>query len=78
MIAFSLITYIYAIIICINQRLATTATAKICASTLLPLILGLVIGKQMFNHSKAEVFRRKVLILLMTLALIALVQSIWR
>lgn len=78
MIAFFLITDIYAIIICINQGLVTTVTGKVCASTLLPLILGLGIGKQFFNRSKAEVFRRKVLILLMALALFALVRSIWR
>ena len=77
MIAFFLVTDIYAIMLCVNQGLVTTATGKICAATLIPLILGLRIGKHFFSHSKAEVFRRKVLFLLMALALTALVRSIW-
>lgn len=77
MIAFFFGTDIFAFLLCAVQGLVTTTTGLICASSLIPLLLGLGIGKHFFSRSKADVFHRRVIILLMVLALIALGRSIW-
>jgi uncharacterized membrane protein YfcA len=77
MIALFLGTDTFAFMLCTVQGLVTPTTGIICASSLLPLLLGLGLGKHFFSRSKADVFRRLVIILLMVLALIALGRSIW-
>ena len=77
LIAFFFGTDIVAFLMCLQQGLVTVKTATMGASFLVPMILGLGIGSRFFRQSKAEAFRRKVLILLLLLALAALVRALW-
>lgn len=76
LIAFFLGTDILAFVICLTQGLVTPKTGMMCVSSLIPLLLGLRVGNHFFSLSKADAFRKKVLILLMALAVIALVRAI--
>ena len=76
LIAFFLGTDILAFVICLTQGLVTSKTGIMCVSFILPLLLGLGVGNHFFSRSKAHAFHEKVLILLMTLAVIALVRAI--
>ena len=76
LIAFFLGTDIFAFVICLTQGLVTSKTGIMCVSSLIPMLLGLVVGNHFFSRSKADAFREKVLILLMALAVIALLRAI--
>lgn len=69
-------TDILAFFICFSQGLVTSKTGMMCASSLIPLLLGLGVGNHFFSRGNTEAFRKKVLILLMALAVIVLVRVI--
>jgi uncharacterized membrane protein YfcA len=59
------------------QGLVTLKTGILTGILCAPLLLGIFIGNRFFTHSKAGEFKRKVLILLMFLALAALLRTIY-
>lgn len=76
LIAYFLGTDLLAFGVSLTQGLVTVATLRLGAAMLLPLIVGLTVGRRFFSQSKAAAFRRKVLVLLAGLALLALVRAI--
>ncbi len=59
------------------QGLITIKTWLMLSILTLPLVCGLVIGSRTFIHTNPEIFRRRVMQLLMILAIAALVRSIY-
>ena len=76
-IAFFLGTDILAFVICLVQGLVKAKTGVMLAACLIPLLTGIGLGSHFFNQSNEESFRRKVLILLMILSMVAFIRALW-
>jgi len=77
LIAFFLGTDILAFVICLVQGLVNVKTGVMLAACLIPLLIGIGLGSHFFKQSNEESFRRKVLILLMILSLVAFIRALW-
>jgi len=77
LIAFFFGTDLLALILCGTQGLVNSRTAVMGGVFLFPLLVGITLGNRFYSQSKAEAFRRKVLILLMALAAASLVRALW-
>jgi uncharacterized membrane protein YfcA len=77
LIAFFLGTDILAFVICLTQGLVNTKTGVMLGACLIPLLIGIRLGSHFFNKSNEESFRRKVLILLMILSMVAFIRALW-
>ena len=77
LIAYFLATDIFAFGVSFLQGLVTTTTMRLAGMLALPLLVGLMLGSRFFHQSKADAFRRKVLLLLSLLATMALLRAIW-
>lgn len=78
----SLIAYFFgtdllALALCGIQGLVNGRTAVMGGVCLIPLLIGITLGNRFYSQSRAEVFRRKVLILLMAMAAVSLVRALW-
>lgn len=70
-------TDLLALILCGTQELVNSQTAVMGSVCLLPLLIGIVLGNRFYTRSRAEVFRRRVLLLLMGLAVVSLARAFW-
>ena len=77
LIVFFLGTDVLAFCVSLAHGLVTVKTGVLGGIFLVPLLLGVSLGNRFFRQSEAETFRRKVLILLMLLAVTALIRSVW-
>lgn len=77
LIAFFFGTDLLALALCGTQGLVDGQTAVMGAVCLVPLLIGITLGNRFYSQSRAEAFRRKVLILLMALAVASLVRALW-
>ena len=59
------------------QGLVTVKTGILTGILCAPLLLGIFLGNRFFTHSKEGTFKRKVLILLMSLSLAALLRTVY-
>mgnify|MGYP006301809683 FL=1 len=76
LIAFFLVTDIIAAIACAWSGLLSFETVQLSASLLIPLLIGLVLGARSFFKTDVNLFRKRVLALLLVMALVTLGQSI--
>jgi len=76
-IAYFLGTDSLAWVVSLVQGLVTFKTGILTGILCAPLLLGIFLGNRFFTHSKEGAFKRKVLILLMLLALAALLRTIY-
>lgn len=77
MIAFFLGTDIFAFGVAMAHGLTTPQTWMLVAIALVPLWTGIGLGSRFFNPEKTETYRRRTIVLLMALALLALLRSLW-
>lgn len=77
LIAFFLWTDVLALAACAAQGLVTVKTGILGGACIAPMLIGIGLGNRFFNPIKAQAFRRKVLVLLVLLALIVLIRAVW-
>lgn len=77
LIAFFFATDLLALGVCATQGLVTLKTGVLGGACITPMLIGIGVGNRFFDPSKAQAFRRKVLVLLVLLALIVLIRAIW-
>ncbi len=76
LIAYFLIADLLAFGIALNQGMVTSDTIYRGGLLVVPLTVGLVVGRRCFSQSSAEALRRKVLLLLTVLSGLALIRAI--
>lgn len=76
LIAYFIITDIYAMIWVGHQNLLTAEVVSISALSLLPMVLGIALGSWWFNRSSQGSFRTLALVLLLTVSCIGLLRSL--
>lgn len=75
LIAFFLVTDIIASVFCAYNGLLTTYTLTLTGIFVIPLIIGLALGSRSFLKTEPEVFRKRVLLILMIMAVVILIRS---
>jgi uncharacterized membrane protein YfcA len=76
LIAFFLATDLFAAIICTTQGLLTSKSIALTGILLIPLVIGLTLGSKSFFKTDQEIFRRRVMVLLVILSIASLIQAI--
>jgi len=77
LIAFFFGTDILASGFCITQGLVHQSTLTLWGALLLPLIIGIQAGSRSFLKTDPEIFKKRVMLLLMVLSVASLARSIW-
>ncbi|MCG6910115.1 MAG: sulfite exporter TauE/SafE family protein [Deltaproteobacteria bacterium] len=76
LIAFFLATDLFAAVICATQGLMTIKGLKLTGMLLIPLVVGLTLGSRSFFKTDPEVFRRRVMALLIVLSIASFLQAV--
>lgn len=76
LIAFFLGTDLLALGVCAAQGLVSIKTGALAGACVAPMLIGIGLGNRFFDPGKAGAFRRRVLVLLVLLALIVLIRAI--
>lgn len=77
LIAFFFGTDVVAFSMSMVHGLVTGTTLYLGGILIIPLIIGIGVGSRLFSRTRADSFRKKVLLLLMTLSVVALVRSMF-
>jgi len=77
LIAFFFGTDILASGFCIAQGLIHRSTLVLSAALLIPLVAGIQLGSRSFLNTDPGIFKKRVMLLLMTLSVVSLAKSIW-